>query len=525
MTDAGIQRFRQGFRRHFEGDPRAQKIYAEVSAGKVPAGAEFFFPLFFEHTCTLFDYLKSDAIWHLPEGLDAIAKAHWAEICDRHQNAGYDRERQVLPPEMLYVRADLCAAELRKNRRIIHYHGRGSRQHEMWSAASEAGGQFPVEAREASPYQRLVERLRRTENPRARTRVLLAVETAGRREAMEGVLANHDLAAATCDGFGAFVGGYGYGNTGNIDIGGNTGNIDIGGNHDRNNDNDNGNRDRDIGGNTGNHGDRNNDTDGYGNTDSDGGDGYGNTGNIDIGGGDGYTGNIDIGGNTGNIDTDGYGYTSTDTDDTDVTGNTGDNGNPYPDADDGNSNTGNNPPNLAICVYPLERGLHLPPTADAAGIEVIAESQLYGERALQRRRSARAQDPEAVIKSLAELHEGDPVVHLEHGVGRYCGLQFLQIDGRENEFLTLEYQHGDKLYVPVLSLNLIGRFVGGAPEHAPLHRLGGEQWAKARKRAREKAYDVAAELLEMQALTQRPRRSRIRRPADRIRRLRRPLRL
>src|SRR5690606_20495483 len=94
---------------------------------------------------------------------------------------------------------------------------------------------------------------------------------------------------------------------------------------------------------------------------------------------------------------------------------------------------------------------------------------------------------------------GSPVVHEDHGVGRYLGLQKLNVGDIEAEFLTLEYADGDKLYVPVASLHLISRYTGGAPETTPLHKLGSGQWERAKRRASEKVRDVAAELLDLYA--------------------------
>ena len=132
---------------------------------------------------------------------------------------------------------------------------------------------------------------------------------------------------------------------------------------------------------------------------------------------------------------------------------------------------------------------------------LVTEAQLFGERVAQRRRRRHrnAVDPEAIFRDLNELSPGAPVVHLEHGIGRYLGLTHLQLEGNTAEFLTLEYADGDKLYVPVSSLQLISRYAGSDPEHAPLHRLGSEQWEKAQRKAREKARDVAAQLLEVYA--------------------------
>lgn len=380
MTDQGVQQFRQAFRQQFEGDPRAQKIYSEISNRNIPAGAEFFFPLFFDKTSTLFDYIKDDALWLFDEQLAQTATTYWAEIEDRYTNANYDSERKVLPAEMLYLNPDILKQQFEKQRRIIHcrMHADSSSDSTSdansnsnsnsnsvgttlaktdWHAPTNINPQLPVDPREQSPYRDLLNHINNSTD-----RLLIAVETAGRREALESVLLSHQVKSTSCENLTAFV------------------------------------------------------------------------------------------------------------EDTAMT--------------------------LGICVYPLERGLFLPEHR----IQIIAESQLYGEKVFHKRHGTKAQDPESIIRSLAELQEGAPVVHREHGVGRYRGLQFLEVDGQQTEFLALEYQAGDKLYVPILALNLISRFVGGSPEHAPLHRLGGEQWQKTKNRARKKAYDVATELLEIEAL-------------------------
>ncbi len=133
-------------------------------------------------------------------------------------------------------------------------------------------------------------------------------------------------------------------------------------------------------------------------------------------------------------------------------------------------------------------------------VALICESDLLGDRVIQRRRKDRkATNSDAVIRNLAELQTGQPVVHIDHGIGRYIGLQTLEAGGMTTEYVTLEYQNDAKLYVPVASLNLISRYSGGAEESAPLHKLGGEAWAKARRKAAEKVRDVAAELLDVYA--------------------------
>src|SRR5699024_11944528 len=115
------------------------------------------------------------------------------------------------------------------------------------------------------------------------------------------------------------------------------------------------------------------------------------------------------------------------------------------------------------------------------------------------RRQRRAIDPETAIRELTDLAEGAPVVHQDHGVGRYQGLIKLSAGGVENEFVMLTYAGNDLLYVPVASLHLVHRYTGGDADTAPLHKLGHDRWAKARKKAAKKAHDTAADLLEVHA--------------------------
>jgi transcription-repair coupling factor (superfamily II helicase) len=155
-----------------------------------------------------------------------------------------------------------------------------------------------------------------------------------------------------------------------------------------------------------------------------------------------------------------------------------------------------------ILVAPMDHGLWLEPDQNKSpAIAIITESLLSGEKVLQRRRRRKsaARELENIVNNLNELTVGSPVVHQEHGVGRYLGLQTLQVGGITAEFLTLEYAHNDKLYVPVSSLHVIGRYTGVSPESAPLHKLGGDQWSKLKKKAIERIRDVAAELLEIHA--------------------------
>ncbi|MGK3625042.1 transcription-repair coupling factor, partial [Acinetobacter sp. A11] len=153
---------------------------------------------------------------------------------------------------------------------------------------------------------------------------------------------------------------------------------------------------------------------------------------------------------------------------------------------------------IAITNAPLDRGLLL-----TDQLSVISENQLYEHRVVQRRRKRQQEvSEEFLIRSLTELSIGAPVVHIDHGVGRYAGLITLAIEGQDYEFLQLDYAEEAKVYVPVTNLHLISRYSGGDPDLAPLHKIGTDAWSKAKLKALEQIHDVAAELLHIQARRQ-----------------------
>mgnify|MGYP003385195337 CR=1 FL=1 len=158
---------------------------------------------------------------------------------------------------------------------------------------------------------------------------------------------------------------------------------------------------------------------------------------------------------------------------------------------------------LGISVNALNQGFCFQAKGSAKknAIALITESELLGDHVRQSRRRDKSQDisTDAIFKNLAELSIGQAVVHIDHGIGRYLGLQTLETGGITTEFLMLTYANEAKLYVPVSSLHLISRYSGTDPERAPLHKLGTDTWSKAKQKAAEKVRDVAAELLDIYA--------------------------
>jgi len=154
---------------------------------------------------------------------------------------------------------------------------------------------------------------------------------------------------------------------------------------------------------------------------------------------------------------------------------------------------------FALVVAPLAAGFGL----EAQALTLLTENDLYPSQARPSRRGRRSQehgsDVEAMVRDLSELRQGDPVVHAQHGIGRYLGLCEMDMGDGPMEFLHLEYANGSTLYVPVAQLHVIARYSGADPEQAPLHQLGSGQWDKARRKAAKQARDTAAELLALYA--------------------------
>ncbi|MFG5861874.1 transcription-repair coupling factor [Metapseudomonas sp. CR1201] len=356
LDKKAVTDFRGRFRERFDVDFRRCPIYQDLASGITPAGIEYYLPLFFEETATLFDYLPTDTqVFSLP-GIEQAAEQFWTDVRNRYEERRVDPERPLVPPAELFLPVEDCFARLKGSPRLVLSQediepGVGR---ERFSA--RALPDLAIQAKASEPMaalRRFIE-----EFP---GRVLFSAESAGRREVLLEMLARLKLRPQEVDGWPDFVA---------------------------------------------------------------------------------------------------------------------------------------SSERLAITIAPLDEGLLL----DDPGLALIAESPLFGQRVMQRRRRERRGDAgDNVIKNLAELREGAPVVHIDHGVGRYLGLVTLEIDGQAAEFLALQYAEEAKLYVPVASLHLIARYTGSDDALAPLHRLGSEAWQKAKRKAAEQVRDVAAELLDIYA--------------------------
>jgi transcription-repair coupling factor (superfamily II helicase) len=374
---ASVREFRRRFRTRFEGDLTRMPLYRDVGEGLAPAGIEYYLPLFFDETASLFDYLPAGAVVALPGDYPAVLASAWAAVEERYEERRYDIEHPVLAPGEAFLPPPDWQAALERAPRLLLGDGRGAPaslagvaddtsalrgqgcpgEHDaapILDLGTSAAPALRIDQRHEDSIRDFASRLANHQG-----RVLLAAESAGRRELLLELLRPHGVTARVVASWEDFLAG---------------------------------------------------------------------------------------------------------------------------DAP------------IALTVAPLASGLALAEPA----ITLYAEEQLFGERARQERRRRRSdRDPARIIQQLADLRPGAPVVHEDYGIGRYLGLAAMDAGGLAAEFLVLEYADGDKLYVPVQSLERISRYTGAAPESAPLHKLGGDQWAKARSRAAARIRDAAAELLDV----------------------------
>ncbi|MEI2417210.1 transcription-repair coupling factor [Orrella sp. JC864] len=357
MDEAARNLFRARFREMFEGDPSRATPYRDIGNGIAFAGVEYYLPLFFDETATLFDYLDPQALVVTLGDTDDAIRRFAQDTATRYQFLKADRERPVLAPELLFLSGESLFGRIKDFARLTLD---AQARHPDFGPAPAAA----VQRRAEDPLARLrllVEAARAQADAR---RVLLCADSAGRRETLAQMLAEHGLAPdVQTETIDAFL---------------------------------------------------------------------------------------------------------------------------------------QSPQPFGLTVASLSAGF----TLAAGGVIFLTEADLYPDHAGSRRGrrvQERASNVEAMVRDLSELRPGDPVVHAQHGIGRYHGLVGMDMGEGEMEFLHLEYANGSTLYVPVSQLHVIARYSGADPEAAPLHQLGSGQWDKARRKAARQVRDTAAELLDLYA--------------------------
>ncbi|SEP32637.1 transcription-repair coupling factor (superfamily II helicase) [Nitrosovibrio sp. Nv6] len=364
LDEEGRTRFRGSFREKFEGDPSKSRIYKDISKGAVPAGIEYYLPLFFEQTATLFDYLPRTTLLCLHHEIYPAVENFWRDTQSRYQLLRGDNDRPLLPPGELFVTTEGFFGALKPYPRIEIQNDSQSSKAETQNLTRSLPP-LQIDRRADNPAEKLDAFIAKftSEYGPSGGRTLLLAESLGRRELIAEHLKQYGLYPDICDDYAQFRASL----------------------------------------------------------------------------------------------------------------------KPF-----------------MLGVAPLHNGFIFA----GEGTAFITESELYarhlhGRRERDSRKTTAVAD--AMLRDLSEIKPGDPVVHEQHGIGRYLGLVSMDLGEGATEFLSLEYAGGDKLYVPVSQLHLIGRYSGAEPEAAPLHKLGSGQWDKAKRKAMQQVRDTAAELLNLYA--------------------------
>ncbi len=383
LDENGIAKFRSNFREQFEGDPQRATIYKNVSKGTASGGIEWYLPLFFDTTATIFDYLPKETIICLHGNLDKAAQSFWFDAQSRYKLMAHDPEKPILKPEILLIKTDEFFKTTHDFSLVI-----------LQQETANALPALDIERKAEQPLHKLQSFIATTNS-----RVLITAESLGRRETMAQLFVEHGLNVSTCETWADF---------------------------------------------------------------------------------ESATDKVMLGVSPLHS---GFSFT--------------------PSPKRGEGGDGGEVAQSSTQVTPTLQATPTPalPPARGGSFVVITEAELYAATVRQQRRreKEKARNTEGMLKDLSELRISDPVVHEQHGVGRYKGLINLDFGEGETEFLLLEYFGDDKLYVPVSQLFLISRYSGGPPESAPLHRLGSGQWEKAKKKALKQIRDTAAELLNLYA--------------------------
>ncbi len=351
-----LKSFRAVWRDKFDQSHKAP-ILKDLQNNLIPAGIEYYQPLFFDGMSTLLDYLPEEAMIFSFEDINSSFEKFWGDIEQRHESLRHDIERPIVEPLELYSRPTSLLSRLKDFQRITLAEGSLKEQEGRINLPTQKAPDMSVDHRLAEPYSRIVQFSKDFEGS-----ITLIPDSPGRRETLSDSL---KAAGVTVKSI----------------------------NH-------------------------------------------------------------------------------------------------WHELEEANSNC------VQLLIAPLSQGVIF----QEQSLALITEQELFGHSVSQKRRTTKIDDnSDQVVKNLTELKIDSPVVHLDHGVGRYRGLETIELEGQANEFLILEYADDAKLYVPVNNLHMIARYSGSSDENAPINKLGSERWSQAKRKAAEKARDAAAQLLDIYA--------------------------
>jgi transcription-repair coupling factor (superfamily II helicase) len=357
-----------GFRkRYLELFPSAnsnqqESVLYQVSKNTMPGGIEYYLPLFFEKTASLFDYLHEDSVFAFTDELDTACERFWLDLQNRHEQYQFNLARPLLKPQQLFLSQQELYNELKQWPSVKITSESLSKSASQVPFALKTLTNIGIDTLATNPYSAIQAEIKKAKENNKK--VIFVAESNGHRESLINILAKADISVESAAHFDEAL------------------------------------QSKKV---------------------------------------------------------------------------------------------------ISIVVGQVEDSFDF--DAKTNGLLVVTEKQLLGHKVSRRKKRNKGTnvDESAIIRNLAELSEGSPVVHYEHGVGRFIGLSTLNAGGLDTEYLCIEYAKQAKLYVPVASLHLISRYSGGEAENAPLHLLGNDTWSKAKQRAAEKVRDVAAHLLDIYA--------------------------
>ena len=359
---AALNLFRQQFLEKFDANNAQESVFSQVTKGTMPSGVEYYLPLFFEATATLFDYLHPKSLLLLHGDVQDASEFFWADVQERYEQYRYNPARPFLPPEDLFLPINELFGAIKQWPRASLSAYVLDDKPGAFNLGCDKLDDIAINSQKKAPAQQLINTV--NDATQRGAKVLFCAETQGRKEGLLTVLRKAGIKPSFTPSLNAFL-------------------------------------------------------------------------------------------------------------------------------SEGEQ--------VGITVGMVEHSFRW--VNNQQELLFITETELLGHKVSQRRRRDKrtATDESAIIRNLAELSIGQPVVHLDHGVGRYLGLQTLDAGGVATEYLCIEYAKQSKLYVPVASLHLISRYTGGDADTAPINALGSDAWSKAKQKAAEKVRDVAAELLDVYA--------------------------
>ena len=348
-----VDKFRQKFRETFTSDPRENEIYSQINTEVAPNGVEYYLPLFFDSTSSIFDYIPHNANFFLAENFETSTKDFWNYVHERYEGAKQNAARLPLAPENLYCSPSIVEQCINKVH-CIH----------LDNSTAKPDRTFKTESNEeklTTGHRRSFESVLRSSLKPMSYRTLITLDDFGQREIVETALNSLELDYSRVEDWNEFL---------------------------------------------------------------------------------------------------------------------------------------QSSSKIATTIAHLHTGF----TSPTEKVRILSSGDLLGYRGQIKKHTKRTRNLEGFISSMQELKVGEPVVHEQYGIGLYQGLVTMLVTEQPSEFIKIKYSGEENLYVSVHNVDYISRYTGGDSDEVELNSLSSRRWDNAKRKARQQAYDVAAELIAVQSL-------------------------